>query len=41
VTVDGDTLTAGTVTVRERDSCAQIRIGVAELQTYLGDRLGA
>jgi glycyl-tRNA synthetase len=41
VTVDGDTLTAGTVTVRERDSCEQVRIGVAELRTYLGDRLGA
>ncbi len=41
VTVDGDTLTAGTVTVRERDSCEQVRIGVADLQTYLGDRLGA
>jgi glycyl-tRNA synthetase len=41
VTVDGDTLTAGTVTVRERDSCEQVRIGVTELQSYLGDRLGA
>jgi len=41
VTVDGDTLTAGTVTVRERDSCEQVRIGVSELQPYLGDRIGA
>jgi glycyl-tRNA synthetase len=41
ITVDGDTLTAGSVTVRERDSCEQIRVGVAELGDVLGARLGA
>ena len=41
VTIDGDTLTAGTVTVRERDSCEQVRIGTAELLTYLSERVGA
>ena len=41
ITVDGETLTAGSVTVRERDSCNQTRVGVAELGTYLSERLGA
>jgi glycyl-tRNA synthetase len=40
ITVDGDTLSAGTVTVRERDSCAQTRVGVSELADVLGERLG-
>src|SRR4029079_10287328 len=40
ITVDGDTLSAGSVTVRERDSCAQVRVGVAELAGYLGEKLG-
>ena len=41
ITVDGDTLSAGTVTVRERDSCAQTRVGVGELADILGEKLGA
>jgi glycyl-tRNA synthetase len=41
ITVDGDTVSAGTVTVRERDSCAQSRIGVDELSGYLAEKLGA
>jgi glycyl-tRNA synthetase len=41
ITVDSETLTAGSVTVRERDSCNQTRIGVAELSAYLSERLGA
>jgi glycyl-tRNA synthetase len=41
ITVDGDTLTAGSVTVRERDSCAQTRVGVNELGDVLSERLGA
>jgi glycyl-tRNA synthetase len=41
ITVDGETLTAGTVTVRERDSCNQVRVGVAEIGGYLSERLGA
>jgi glycyl-tRNA synthetase len=40
ITVDGDTLTGGTVTVRERDSCEQSRVSVAELGQVLGERLG-
>jgi glycyl-tRNA synthetase len=40
ITVDGDTLSAGSVTVRERDSCEQERVGVAELAGYLGEKLG-
>jgi len=40
ITVDGDTLTADTVTVRERDTCEQTRISVAELGDVLGERLG-
>jgi glycyl-tRNA synthetase len=41
ITVDGDTLSAGSVTVRERDSCAQTRVGVGELTDVLSERLGA
>ena len=40
ITIDGDTLSAGTVTVRERDSCEQTRVGVAELADVLSERLG-
>jgi glycyl-tRNA synthetase len=40
ITVDGETLTAGTVTVRERDSCAQVRLGSDELATFLAEKLG-
>jgi glycyl-tRNA synthetase len=41
ITVDGDTVSAGTVTVRERDSCAQVRIAASELPGYLAEKLGA
>ncbi len=41
ITVDGETVSAGSVTVRERDSCQQVRIGVGELESYLSERLGA
>lgn len=41
ITVDGETLTAGTVTVRERDSCAQTRVHVTELAALIADRVGA
>ena len=40
ITIDGDTLSAGSVTVRERDSCEQVRVGVAELAGFLGEKLG-
>lgn len=39
VTVDFDTLEDNAVTVRERDSMAQERVPVAELQSYLASRL--
>jgi glycyl-tRNA synthetase len=41
ITVDGDTLSGGTVTIRERDSCAQVRVGVTELAGFLADKLAS
>jgi histidinol-phosphate phosphatase family protein len=41
ITVDGETLTGGTVTVRERDSCAQTRVAADGLVDYLADRIEA
>jgi glycyl-tRNA synthetase len=41
ITVDGDTLSAGSVTVRERDSCEQVRVGASELVQFLADKLGS
>jgi glycyl-tRNA synthetase len=41
ITVDGETATAGTVTVRERDSCAQIRVHASELAAFLAERIEA
>jgi glycyl-tRNA synthetase len=40
ITVDGETLSSGSVTLRERDSCEQTRVGVAELGDVLSERLG-
>jgi glycyl-tRNA synthetase len=40
VTVDFESLTDQAVTVRERDSMRQERIGIDKLITYLSDRLG-
>jgi glycyl-tRNA synthetase len=40
ITVDGDTLTADSVTVRERDTCAQTRVGAGELGAFLLERVG-
>ena len=39
VTIDGDTLTDGTVTVRHRDSQEQERVPEANLKRYLQDKL--
>ena len=39
VTIDQDTKTTQTVTVRERDSMAQERIAIDQLESYLGKRL--
>jgi glycyl-tRNA synthetase len=41
ITVDGETLTAGTVTVRERDSCEQTRVEASQLGRLLDERLQA
>jgi len=40
ITVDGETLAAGSVTVRERDSCEQVRVGAGELSAFLDEKLG-
>jgi len=39
ITVDGESLVADTVTVRERDSCEQQRVGIGGLATYLAERI--
>ena len=41
VTIDGQTLTDQTVTVRERDTMAQQRIAIAQVRAYVQERLGA
>ena len=41
ITVDGTTLDDGTVTVRERDSCGQVRIPGPELVNYITERIEA
>jgi glycyl-tRNA synthetase len=41
VTVDGDSLTDDTVTVRERDGCTQERIAADRLSNYLAAKIGA
>jgi len=41
VTVDGETLTNQTVTVRERDSMAQERIAIDKLKPYLAEKMSA
>jgi glycyl-tRNA synthetase len=40
VTVDGDTITARTVTVRHRDTMQQERVGLDHVREYIVDRLG-
>jgi glycyl-tRNA synthetase len=39
-TVDGDTATDQTVTVRDRDTLAQERIGLDAVVSYVGEKLG-
>jgi glycyl-tRNA synthetase len=41
VTIDGQTLTDQTVTVRERDTMAQQRIGIDHVRSYVQERLSA
>jgi glycyl-tRNA synthetase len=40
VTVDFDSLEDGAVTIRERDSMAQVRVPIAEVQAAVAERLG-
>jgi glycyl-tRNA synthetase len=40
ITVDGETAAKDSVTVRERDSCAQTRVAVSELGPYLAEHIG-
>jgi glycyl-tRNA synthetase len=39
VTVDGETQSDGSVTVRERDSCSQSRVSAEQLGPYLAERI--
>ena len=39
ITVDGQTLEDDTVTVRERDTMIQERIGISNIQKYIEDKL--
>jgi glycyl-tRNA synthetase len=39
ITVDGQTLSDGTVTVRERDSCTQIRLPAERVREYLDEHI--
>jgi glycyl-tRNA synthetase len=41
VTVDGETIANRSVTVRQRDSMVQDRVGLDQLEAYLGERLAA
>jgi len=41
VTVDGDTVSGGTVTVRHRDSMQQERVGLDQVAGYIKEKLGA
>src|SRR5688572_7699119 len=41
VTIDGQTLQDQTITVRERDTMAQQRIGIDNVRAYVQERLGA
>jgi len=41
ITVDGDSVKDGTVTVRDRDTLKQDRIAATSLRGYLGERVGA
>jgi glycyl-tRNA synthetase len=40
ITVDGQSLADGTVTVRDRDSLEQIRIGIADCRPFVAQKLG-
>jgi len=39
ITVDGESMTAGTVTVRDRDTLKQERVAASQLRAYIGEQL--
>ncbi len=39
VTIDGDTLTDGTVTLRDRDTTEQVRVKIADVVAMIRERL--
>ena len=39
ITIDGDTLAAGTVTVRDRDSLQQVRVAADQVRQYIDERI--
>jgi glycyl-tRNA synthetase len=41
ITIDHDTLTDNTVTVRDRDTMQQERVAIGDLENYISLRLGA
>jgi len=41
ITVDGESVNDGTVTVRDRDTLKQDRVAATALRGYLAERLGA
>jgi glycyl-tRNA synthetase len=40
ITIDGETLEAGTVTIRDRDTMEQVRIDESQVEAYLRERIG-
>jgi len=40
ITIDGDTLSGGTVTVRDRDTLAQERVHLDQVERYLREKMG-
>ena len=40
ITVDGETLSDDTVTVRDRDTCEQFRLPTQELVAHISDQIG-
>ena len=39
ITVDGQTAEDDTVTIRDRDSLAQVRVGISQVRSWIGERL--
>jgi glycyl-tRNA synthetase len=41
ITVDGETVEAGTVTVRDRDTMEQVRVSEDQIVQYIAERIGS